>query len=382
MMPLPGWIAGLAMVVIGGCLLSHPACAATPAAPAHDDAIAWRHAANDADVEAAFDAARAAHKPVFVYWGAVWCPPCNQVKSTIFNREDFIARSRAFVPVYIDGDSPGAQKLGARFHVSGYPTMLLFRPDGQEVMRLPGEVDARRYAEVLDLGIDAARPVKALLADALAGRRLAPGDWRLLAFYSYDTDEHQLLPAKQVPATLARLADACPTDLPATRIRLRLKALAAAGETHTRLGGARTRAALLSLLGDPAAARQQADLIVNWGPEIVRAASSGEPVPRARLVVATDLALKRLQADASLSRADRMQALASRVELARLDRPDGPAPAMPATLLAEAREASARADREISDGYERQAVITAAAYMLERAGLSRDSDALLEGNLA
>src|SRR6185437_5281273 len=161
-----------------------------------------------------------------------------------------------------------------------------------------------------------------------------------------------------------------------------LKALAAAGETHTRLGGARTRAALLSLLGDPAAARQQADLIVNWGPEIVRAASSGEPVPRARLVVATDLALKRLQADASLSRADRMQALASRVELARLDRPDGPAPAMPATLLAEAREASARADREISDGYERQAVITAAAYMLERAGLSRDSDALLEGNLA
>ena len=82
-------------------------------------------------------------KPVFLYWGAVWCPPCNQVKATLFNRQDFIERSRAFVPVYVDGDSPGAQKLGARFHVSGYPTMLLFSADGTEVTRLPGEVEPR-----------------------------------------------------------------------------------------------------------------------------------------------------------------------------------------------------------------------------------------------
>ena len=59
--------------------------------------------------------ARAETKPVFVYWGAKWCPPCNQVKATLFNRQDFIERSRAFVPVYVDGDSPGAQKIGARF---------------------------------------------------------------------------------------------------------------------------------------------------------------------------------------------------------------------------------------------------------------------------
>ena len=59
--------------------------------------IAWREAANDAEIDAAFAAARAEHKPVFVYWGAKWCPPCNQVKATLFNRQDFIERSRAFV---------------------------------------------------------------------------------------------------------------------------------------------------------------------------------------------------------------------------------------------------------------------------------------------
>jgi len=160
-----------------------------PAATATDRAesgIAWKQASNDADVDAAFAQAKVESKPVFVYWGAKWCPPCNQVKATLFNRQDFIERSRAFVPVYVDGDSPGAQKLGSRFKVSGYPTMLLFNPQGTELTRLPGEVDAQRYTEVLTLGMNAQRPVKEVLALALAGSKaadgqgLTPNDWRLL----------------------------------------------------------------------------------------------------------------------------------------------------------------------------------------------------------
>ena len=61
-----------------------------------------------------------------------------------------------------------------------------------------------------------------------------------------------------------------------------------------------------------------------------------------------------------------------------------PAPpvVLPPELLADVRAQTARADREITDGYERQAVITAAAYLLERAGLGEESDALLKDNLA
>src|SRR5206468_5633229 len=144
------------------------AAAVASGKPAKASGIAWREASSDAEVDAAFREARAESKPVFLYWGAGWCPPCNQVKATLFNRQDFIERSRAFVPVYVDGDRPGAQKLGARFRVSGYPTMVLFNPQGKEVTRLPGEVDPVRYTEVLTLGMNAARPVSAVLADALA----------------------------------------------------------------------------------------------------------------------------------------------------------------------------------------------------------------------
>jgi len=50
--------------------------------------------------------------------------------------------------------------------------------------------------------------------------------------------------------------------------------------------------------------------------------------------------------------------------------------------VAEVREGAARMDREVADPYERQAVITAVAYLQGQAGLWNDSDALLKANLA
>jgi thiol-disulfide isomerase/thioredoxin len=369
--------------------------AANGTAGAHADAgIAWHEAANDAEVDAAFATARSENKPVFVYWGAKWCPPCNQVKATLFNRQDFIERSRAFVPVYVDGDSPGAQKIGARFKVSGYPTMVLFNPQGKEVTRLPGEVDPSRYTEVLTLGMNASRPVGAVLADALARpAALEPNDWRLLAFYSWETDQQQVVAKDKLPATMLALANGCPASAPEAAMRLRLKALAFADEKKPPRVDASTRTAVVALLGDPVRTREQTDMVTNYASEIVRTTSVKGTPERKALVAAFDGALKRLEADTTLSRADRMQALIAQVDLARVDEPAAgepttahvrpkPAPQLPAALVADVRDQVARADREITNGYERQAVITAAAYLLERAGLGDESDALLKANLA
>jgi len=84
----------------------------------------------DGSVDQAFERAQREQRLVFLYWGAVWCPPCNQLKATVFRSPGFIERMRSFVPVYIDGDAPGAQALGARFQVIGYPTTLVLRADG------------------------------------------------------------------------------------------------------------------------------------------------------------------------------------------------------------------------------------------------------------
>jgi hypothetical protein len=141
---------------------------------------------------------------------------------------------------------------------------------------------------------------------------------------------------------------------------------------------------VLELLADAGQARVQMDVLTNNAADITRALSATGTPERAQVLRALDQALQRLAADATLSRADRMGAIIARVDLARIDLAEGSTAKVMLTdaLLAQVREHSARADREITDGYERQAVITTAAYMLEHAGLLAESDELLKANLA
>lgn len=357
--------------------------ATAPAAHASNGpSVIWQAAAADADIDRYFAQAKVEKKPVLLYWGAKWCPPCNQLKATLFNRADFIEQSKSFVSVGIDGDAPGAQKLGTRFKVRGYPTLILFNPNGSEITRLPGEADAAQVMKVLQLGLSSGRPVKAVLADAKAGKKLGANEWRLLGFYGWETDEQQLLPADQRAATLAQLAKASEGVDAETTTRLWLKSVGAMAE-----GKAADPAQLPKLravLADPVQARAQMDVLTNEAPDLVKAFAPAPGEARNALVAEFDTALKRLNEDTTLSRADRLNALQGRIDLARLDTPkDDPNPkGIPPALLAEARDQAGKANREITDGYERQAVVTGAAYLLGRAGLWKESDDLLKSALA
>jgi thioredoxin-related protein len=357
---------------------AQPAAVATPHA---EHAIAWE----TGDVDAAFTRAKSENKPLFLYWGATWCPPCNEVKATLFTRQDFVERSRNFVPVYIDGDAKSAQKLGARFNVSGYPTMVLFTPDGTEITRLPGEIEADRYMQVLALGMNGARPVKETLTAALASSdahaTLRPEDWRMLAWYSWETDESQVLEPGKRPATLQRLAKACPADQPQLATRLTLQAMVATAKVK----GAKPRddpAAvdkLLALLADPAFTRENFDLVVNYADDVAGNVTLPKSAARARVVAAWNAVLEQLAADRGLSPLDRLSTLHAEVALARLDAPEG---ALPDALQKRIRDEVARDDRETNDPYSRQSVISGAAELLTEAGMLADSDALLNAELA
>jgi len=358
-----------------------PLLAAHAAAPAAS--VAWQPAAADADIERAFAQARSEKKPVLLYWGAKWCPPCNQLKATLFNRQDFIEQSRAFVAVHIDGDLPGAQKLGSRFKVRGYPTMILFSPEANEITRLPGEADAPQVLKVLQLGLAGGRPVKTVLAEAKAGKKLSANEWRLLAFYSWETDEQQLVSPAERPGLLAQLAAASNGVDAETTTRLWLKALAASDEGKGVKPDAALAQRVQAVLASPAESRVQMDVLTNGAADIVKTLTPESGAARDKLVAEFEAALKKLEVDPSLSRADRLTALQARVDLARLDQAkDAVAPKISAGLAKEVRDHAARADREITDGYERQAVITGAAYVLGRAGLWKDSDDLLKASLS
>jgi hypothetical protein len=100
---------------------------------------------------------------------------------------------------------------------------------------------------------------------------------------------------------------------------------------------------------------------------------------RAALAGAWDAALVGLIGDARLSAADRLGAVAARVDIAKLDAPKG---ALPDRLLASVREQVARGNKETADPYAREVVVNEAAYVLAEAGLFEESDALLTAELA
>lgn len=379
-MPRTVSLAACAALVLA--LALSPALARTGDLPSSN--VAWLVAAADADVERAFGQARAKNKPVLLYWGASWCPPCNQLKATLFNRQDFAAQSKHFVAVFVDGDRPAAQKLGARFKVSGYPTLVLFTPEGGEITRLPGEADAPQVLSLLEAGLAGGRLVAAVLADARAGKVLSANEWRMLAFHSWEVDESGLVAAAERPALLAELAVKSQAQGDGeTTTRLWLKALAASDDGKGVKPDDALRQRVERVLADPQASRTHMDVLIGGASDMVKALTADDSAERTALTARFDAALLRLQGDASLSRGDRVSALIERVDLARLGQPrDSTAPKLPEALVREVRDTAARMDREITDGYERQAVITAVAYLQGQAGLWADSDALLKANLA
>jgi thiol:disulfide interchange protein len=155
-------------------------------------------------VEAAFARAAAENKPVFLYWGAVWCPYCADLKAHVFSRQDFQQKLRLFVPVYLDGDDPGAQKWGDVFEIAGYPTVLALAPDRTELARIAGGMDLTVYTEVLDLVLGDLRPIEDVLGGAERGARLSRDDCRRLAYNGWGLEDSPPGGETALAAALAR----------------------------------------------------------------------------------------------------------------------------------------------------------------------------------
>ena len=372
-------VAAAWLVLLAACTKAPEAPVAPPVPPAR---IEWIHPTAASDIDGAFARARQDNRPLYLFWTAAWCPPCSQVKSTIFVRPDFIEKSRSFVPVYVDGDTANGQLLGRRFSVTGYPTMVLLRPDGSEITRLAGSIDANKYMELLDQGLSGGSSAQQALAAVLAGESVGPADWRMLAYYSWEVDDQQLVKTDALPATMMQLAQRCPPQQRESASRLTLQAIAAAAKDSKKaaplVAKADALASLRSILASPDLARVHYDLIVQYAADFVEFTTAAKSAARRQLEEELNAVLDRLAADATLSNAARVWAVSAKVDIARVDHKNE---ALPQSLLAQVREQAVWADHATPDVEERQSVITAAGSMLADAGLLDESDALLTAEL-
>ena len=333
-------------------------------------AVAWF----SGDAEAAFAHARASDRPVFLYWGASWCPPCNRIKSAVFARPDFAELAQSFVALHIDGDAPGAQQLAAHYKLRSYPTLVVFAADGTEITRLPCELAGGRFVRTLDLALRAKYTVAQSLSAALSRERpLSDDEWRLLSFYSWDTDEHQVLKNLDFAAALASMTRAC--TLRDAGLRLEWHSLHAAAMGGKAGIDQRTVIARIgAALSDPPTVCAQMDLVITYAVDLVRFLTEPDSEARAAFAQVWASALQALESDTTLSLADQLSALRVRVRLARLG-----APLDDMAALVRARVADAVAS--VSDPSMRHAVLNSGAGILADAGLLDDAEALLVAEL-
>ena len=95
-------------------------------------------------LEAALAAARVEGKPVLVEFAAAWCTVCRTNERTVMADAGIreLLRSVSVIRADVTRDDADARALMHRFAVVGPPTLILLRPDGNEVR------DARTEGEL------------------------------------------------------------------------------------------------------------------------------------------------------------------------------------------------------------------------------------------
>jgi thioredoxin-related protein/tetratricopeptide (TPR) repeat protein len=179
-------------------------------------------------IDEAFAAAKQQQKPVFLYWGEEWCPYCNRLQSTVFVRDQFITLSHEFIALDLGTDTEEKIEYGDRFGIRGFPTVIVFNPDGEALTRIDGAADIEQYARVLETTLGSIRPVGELVRSVQAGEELGPGEWTLLVNYSWREEPGQALAEDaNLHAVLRTLSEAVPEDLASVKRRLKMRELSA-----------------------------------------------------------------------------------------------------------------------------------------------------------
>ncbi|MBI2523541.1 DUF255 domain-containing protein [Candidatus Woesearchaeota archaeon] len=87
----------------------------------------------------AFDLAKKEDKPVFMLITAIWCYWCHVYRDETLHQPEVVDYiNKNFIAVFVDADK--RQDLTRQYLAGGWPSTVIFSPDGKEVSRLNGHI--------------------------------------------------------------------------------------------------------------------------------------------------------------------------------------------------------------------------------------------------
>jgi tetratricopeptide (TPR) repeat protein len=89
------------------------------------------------------------NKHVFIDFYTVWCAPCKMLEKTTYQDENVSKFLNDIIPVKYDCEKGEGIDLAAKFKIKAYPTLILLGPDGKEIDRQLGYLDAENFLKVM-----------------------------------------------------------------------------------------------------------------------------------------------------------------------------------------------------------------------------------------
>ncbi|MFT6069890.1 MAG: thioredoxin-related protein [Bacteriovoracaceae bacterium] len=306
-------------------------------------------------VEDAFKEASKQNKHLFLYWGAIWCPPCNSIKKKVFTNPLFQKEVKNFLAIYLDGDTDRAQIWGDKLKASGYPTMLVLDPKGNELMRFPTSIDAIKYTELLK----ATRNRSMAITELIDKKRLSDSEWSQLAFYSWGQNKE----VKERLGLFEKLYNKIPKRLRAERASLFLAYLGELVEDkEVKRDKNPLRVEFVKLLEDKALAKRFTSDLSYSGAQYLDYLFE-KIDSRVSHHAKLKTLLKELSTDSSLSVEERLFTYAYEMNLV-LENPEE-LKKFQKKLLLKVKET----DLKAVDGYSRQDAMSTAIWMLKKSKL-------------
>jgi len=258
---------------------------------------------------------------------------------------------------------PGAQTWGETFKVSGYPTLLILKPDRTELARMTGGMDLSQYASLLDEALQDQRPILGVLATGSG-----PEECHRLSYYGWDSQALQLDAARLAGLLSAAAARCSGSD----QVRLQLSALNFALNAYSEHPSESQQAPLkeqvqdlYSLLDHPEQIRPAIDLIAGLDDGLFTIVTqqgadfAGKFRDRwvARMLEAAD--------DERFGDADRLTAMASVLDVTKALSADH---AIPLNLQQSARDRVEQALKLDRDRFKRSDLVNAANIIYDELG--------------
>jgi protein disulfide-isomerase len=132
----PFWILLIAIVlVLGFSMLNRESTAS--------ERVPWR-----SDFTAAQDEATKTGKPLFLYFTAEWCWPCQSMKHTTWADADVEKALSSYVPVKIDIDAH--PEIASKYPSNGIPHFVIAKSDGTMMREQVGAMPPRDFLDWLN----------------------------------------------------------------------------------------------------------------------------------------------------------------------------------------------------------------------------------------